>query len=72
MLNCVVNSFIKSIRKLIIRRRVVVGRVPVFQPGGPGSISGGVRNFNFCPEIGCVSFVCVCPVLPSAEALTFC
>ena len=41
------------------RRRGVVGRVPAFQPGGPGSIPGGVRNFNFCPGIGCVSFVCV-------------
>ena len=41
------------------RLRDVVGRVPAFQPGGPGSIPGGVRNFNFCPGIGCVSFVCV-------------
>ena len=24
-----------------------------------GSILGGVRNFNFCAGIGCVSFVCV-------------
>ena len=39
--------------------RGVVGRVASFQPGGPGSIYGGVRNFNFCPGIGCVSFVCV-------------
>ena len=45
----------------------VVGRVPAFQPGGPGSIPGGVRNFNFCPGIGCVSFV-FCPVLSLAEA----
>ena len=37
----------------------MVGRVPAFQPGGPGSILGGCRNFNFCPGIGCVSFVCV-------------
>ena len=37
----------------------MVGRVPAFQPGGPGSIPGGVKNFNFCPGIGCVSFVCV-------------
>ena len=42
-----------------IRRRGVAGRVPAFQPGGPGSIPGEVRNFNFCPGIGCVSFVCV-------------
>ena len=38
---------------------------------GPGSIPGGVRNFNFSPEIGCVSFV-FCPVLSPAEALTLC
>ena len=37
----------------------MVVRVPAFQPGGPGSIPGGVRNFNFCPGVGCVSFVCV-------------
>ena len=37
----------------------------------PGSIPGGVRNFNFCPGIGCVSFE-FCPVLSSAEALTLC
>ena len=42
-----------------IRRRGVVGRVPAFQPGGPGSIPGRVRNFNFCPGIGYVSFVFV-------------
>ena len=39
----------------------MIGRVPALQPGGPGSIPGGVRNFNFYPGIGCVcvSFVCV-------------
>ena len=37
----------------------MVGRVPAFQPGVPGSILGGVRNFNFSPGIGCVSFVCI-------------
>ena len=50
----------------MIRRRGVVGRVPAFQPG-LGSIPGGVRNFNFCSGIGCMSFV-LCPVLSSAEA----
>ena len=35
----------------------MVGSVPGFQPGGPGSIPGGVRIFNFYPGIGCVSFV---------------
>ena len=42
-----------------IRRRVAVGRVPAFQPGGPGSIPGGVRNFNFRPW----DWVCVLCVL---------
>ena len=37
----------------------MIGRVPAFQPDGPGSIPGGVRNFNSYPGIGCVSFVCV-------------
>ena len=55
-----------------MRRRGVVGRVPAFQPGGSGSIPGGVRNFNFCPGIGYVSFVCVLSVLSPAEALTLC
>ena len=44
---------------MMIRRRGVIGSVPAFQPGSPGSIPGGVRNFNLCPGIGCVSFVCV-------------
>ena len=44
---------------LPIRRHSVVGRVHAFQLGGPGGITGGVRNFNFCSGIGCVSFVCV-------------
>ena len=42
-----------------IRRRGVLGRVPAFQPGGTGSIPGGVKNFNFWHGIGCVSYVCV-------------
>ena len=37
----------------------MVGRVPAFQPGGSGSIPGSIRNFHFCPGIGCVSFVCL-------------
>ena len=45
-----------------IRRRVVVGRVPAFQPGSPGSIPGGVRNFNSYPGIGCVLNVLSCAV----------
>ena len=59
------------LRKLLhIRRRAVVGRFPAFQPGGPGLILGGVRHFNFCPGIGCVSFV-FCLVSSPAEALTW-
>ena len=42
-----------------IHRRGMVGRVPAFHPGSQGSIPGGVRNFNFYPGTGCVSFVCV-------------
>ena len=44
-----------------VRHRGVTGRVPAFQlgRGGSGSIPGGVRNFNFYPGNGCVSFVCV-------------
>ena len=63
----------------MIRCRVVVGRVPAFQPGDPGSIPGEIRNFNACPRIGSVCVcVCVCPlsvfcpVLSPAEALTLC
>ena len=44
-------------RPTVIRRRGVVGTA--FQPGDPSSIPDGVRNFNFCPGIGCVSFACV-------------
>ena len=64
------NKFRKRFLQLI-RRRGVVGRLPAFQPGGPGSIPGGVRNFNYYPGIGCVSFVFF-PVLSPAEALTLC
>ena len=42
-----------------IHRYGVVGRIPVLQPGGPGLIPDGLRNFNFYPGTGCVSFVCV-------------
>ena len=43
---------LKLTKKLIIRPRGVFDRIPAFEPGG-------VRNFNFCPGIGHVSFVCV-------------
>ena len=56
---------------MIISRRGVVGRVPAFNPGGPGLIPGGVGYFNFYPETGYVSFV-FCPVLSTAVALILC
>ena len=58
-------------RHTSIRHCGIVGRVPAFQPSGPGSIPGGVRNFNSYPGIGCVFFVFF-PVLSPAEALTLC
>ena len=39
-----------------VRRLGVVVKIPAFQPGGPGSIPGGVRNFNLYPRLA----VCVC------------
>ena len=39
-------------------RRCVVVEVPVFQLGGSVD-SRQIKDFNFYPEIGCVSFVCV-------------
>ena len=50
-----INNFLNKL--MYIRRHGVVGRVSAFQPGGSGSIPGGVRNFNSHPGIGCVSFV---------------
>ena len=42
----------------------MVGKVPAIQLGDPGSILGGVRNFNFYPGTGCVCPLFVfCPVL---------
>ena len=46
----------------------VVSRIPAFQPCGLGLIPSGVRNFNFCPGTGCMSFG-FCPVLPLVVAL---
>ena len=67
----VVIYILKLIKKLIIRPRGVFDRIPAFEPGGPGSIPGWVRNFNFCPGIAHVSFV-FCPMLSLAEVLTLC
>ena len=39
-----------------VRRRGVVGRI-LAHPGGPVSIPGGCRNYNFSSVTGCVSFV---------------
>ena len=40
----------------------VADRVPAFQPDGPDSIPGGVRNLNLYPGIECVFFVLSCVV----------
>ena len=50
-------------KSLIVLYRGVVGRVPAFQPGGPGSIPVGVKKYNFYSEIACVTFAFFCPVL---------
>ena len=41
----------------LIRRCGVVGRISTFQPGDPGSIPGGITDFNLYPRTGCMSFV---------------
>ena len=41
----------------VVRRSDVISRVLTFQRGGPETISGGVRDINLFPGIGCVSFV---------------
>ena len=41
-----------------VRSRDAVGRVPAFQPGASGSISGGIRNFNSILGLG-ASLACV-------------
>ena len=50
----------------------MVGSPPAFQPGGPGSFPGGVKNFNFCPALDVCPLSVLCPVLSPAEALTLC
>ena len=42
--------------------------LPAFQSGGSGSIPGEVRNFNFYPGTGCVSFMCVLSCVVSGGA----
>ena len=53
----------KRVKIYKIRRRGVVGRVPDFQPRGPGSITDRARNLNSYPRIGCVLCVLSCAVL---------
>ena len=55
-----------TLKKIVFfRRHGVVGWVPAFQPGGPGSIPGRVTNFNFYPGNWCLSLVCaLCSVVP--------
>ena len=52
-------SFNVLLISYFVCRRGVIGGIPAIRPGGPGSIPGGVRNFNFYPGTRCVSFVCV-------------
>ena len=37
----------------------MVDTIAAFLFGGPSSIPGGTRNFNFYPGTGCISFACV-------------
>ena len=54
---------------IIIRRRGVVGRVPAFQPGGPGSVLAGSGILISVLGLGVCPLSVFCPVLSSAEAL---
>ena len=45
----------------------MVGRIPAFQPGDPGSIPRGVRDLNLYPRIGRVSFFCVLSCVVSRD-----
>ena len=40
----------------------MIDRVPAIQPGSSGSISGGIRNFNFFVDTGCVLCILFCVV----------
>ena len=51
-----------------VKHRDVVGRIPAFQTGGPGSIPGDNRNFNLYYGTGCVSFVFVLSCGVSGES----
>ena len=62
-------QLIYNIYSKFVRCRGVVGKIPAFQPGGPGLIPDWVKNFNFYSGSGCVSFV-FCPMLSPAVALT--
>ena len=59
---CMEHFEICILKLILIRRRGVVGRVPAFQPGGPGSIPGWVRNFNLSWDWVCVLCVLSCVV----------
>ena len=62
-------QLISSIYSIFVHCRAVVGKIPAFQSGGPGSIPDGVRNFNFYSGTGCLPFV-LSPILSPAVALT--
>ena len=46
----------------MLPHRGVIGIVPAFQTGGPGSNSGRVRDFDFYPHAGCALCVLSCVV----------
>ena len=64
--------FLNFYSNLFVRLCGVVGRIPAFQLCAPGSIPGGVRDFNLYPGTGCVYFYLFCLVLSLAVALSFC
>ena len=62
MVNASRNSNNMSLENKIILRGGEFGTILAFQPGGPGSIPGWDRNFNFYPGTGRLSFVLACVV----------
>ena len=45
---------------MVVRLCSMVVRIPAFQPGGPNLIPDGAIDFNFHPEVGCMTFM-FCP-----------
>ena len=57
------------LEKLILRRCGVVGKVPAFQSGVPGSIPSDVRHLISIFGLGVCPLSVFCPVLTTAVAL---